>query len=130
MVVQDRNAFRPGPESAILAFLVNNNRLPPPLFLRSVDSKGASSCFRINTFGSVDSKGSYGHSGGAGVSSLFATLPNSEKTRFLAKAKPPRGGAKQPVRSGAQRKSETAQKLAHESDRRNYADLPENHYIT
>jgi hypothetical protein len=38
-------------------FLVNNSRPPPPLFLKSIDFKGTLSCFRINTFGSGDSKG-------------------------------------------------------------------------
>ncbi len=31
----------------------------PPRFLKSVDFKGTLSCFRINTYGSVDSKGAY-----------------------------------------------------------------------
>src|SRR5260370_21434657 len=46
--------------SSILGgFLVNHNWPPPPCFFISVDSKGTLSCFRINPYGSVDSKESY-----------------------------------------------------------------------
>src|SRR6266852_7984979 len=38
--------------------LVNHNRYPLPLFFVSVNFKGTLSCSRINTCGSVDSKGS------------------------------------------------------------------------
>ena len=35
--------------------LVNHNGDPPPCFSKAIDSKGTLSCFRINTFRSVDS---------------------------------------------------------------------------
>src|SRR5712691_9692154 len=46
-----RNLLREG-------VLVNHNHPPPPLFFKSVDSKGTLSCFRINISGSVDFKDS------------------------------------------------------------------------
>src|SRR6266481_4744157 len=44
----------------LIGCVVNHNRPPLPAFFISVDFKGTLSCFRINTSGSVDSKGGYG----------------------------------------------------------------------
>ena len=54
-----RPARAPGKEQVSKRFLVNHNGVPPLVFFKSVDFKGTLSCFRINTYGSVDSKGSY-----------------------------------------------------------------------
>jgi len=104
--------------------LVNNNWAPPPQFFKSVDSKGTLSCFRINTYGSVDSKGSYDYSETPGVSSLFAALPNCEKAKISCQSQTSR--RPKPVVQSSARLRKWQKWKPEES----YADLPEKNCIT